>query len=76
MKLTANQTKIIGLTMELDLKTREYNELCKLLKDIKETNIDPNSPELDVLLKQFEKNQEEIIKIQKSLKALQEENKN
>ena len=75
MKMTLEQKKLVRLTMELDLKAREYKALCKILEDFKATNIDSNSNELELLLKQFEKNQKEIIKIQKELQALQNINK-
>ena len=36
MKLNLAQTKLVGLTMKLDLKTREYQMLCEELDKYKE----------------------------------------
>lgn len=70
MKLDSNQTKLVGLTMKLDLKTREYKELCTKLDEYKKSNIDNNNPKLYDLLEEFKKNNEEISNIKKQLKVI------
>ena len=70
--MTPNQTKLVGLTMELELKTMEYKQLCEALDKLKKSNIDPNSPKLLKLKEKFEKNQKEITEINKQLKQIQE----
>lgn len=37
--MNLSQTKLVGLTMELDLKTREYKKLCDKLEKLKQGNI-------------------------------------
>ena len=61
------QTKLVGLTMELDLKTREFNMLCDKLEKIKKSNIDPNDEKLLWLKELFIKNYNEIVEINKEL---------
>lgn len=72
MRINLNQTKLIGLTMELDLKAREYKKLCNKLEKLKEANIDANSSELLELKSLFEINHNEIVEIKKQLKILKE----
>ena len=74
MKMTLEQTKLVGLTMELDLKAREYKKLCQELDDLKTQNIDPNAEILVTLREKFIKNQQEIKNINKQLNALQNKN--
>ena len=66
MNLT--QTKIVGLTMELDLKTREYQMLCNAFKSLKDTNIDENDKKFYNLRKAFLQNNYEITEINRQLK--------
>lgn len=73
MKLTENQAKLVNLTMELDLKAREYKKLCKELDKLKEANIDPNSPTLIPLRDKFAQNLKEIQEINRKLKELKGE---
>lgn len=75
MKLNMDQTKYVGLTMELDLKTREYKMLCDKLEKVKEMNIDPNDERLLWLKDMFEKNNKEISDIVRQLKLLEDESK-
>ncbi|MBQ3415374.1 MAG: hypothetical protein IJH39_08540 [Clostridia bacterium] len=70
MKLDLTQTKIVGLTMELDLKTREYKKLCKKLEEYKKRNIDPNNKKMEELFKEFQKNHEKIKDIKQKLCSL------
>ena len=67
MNLTLNQTKLVGITMKLDLKAREYKELCKKLDDLKAQNIDENSEKLVELRDEFLKNHDEIVRLNKQL---------
>ena len=75
MKLNMDQTKYVGLTMELDLKTREYKMLCDKLEKVKEMNVDPNDERLLWLKNMFEKNNKEISDIVSQLKSLEDESK-
>lgn len=72
MKMTLEQTKLVGLTMELDLKTREYKKLCDELDELKKQNIDPNDERLIPLLDKFVKIKEEIDVITAQLKELKD----
>ena len=72
MKMDLNQTKLVGLTMELDLKTREFKKLCNKLEELKKENIEINDEKLSNLKILFQKNQEEIEQINKQLKELKE----
>ena len=67
------QTKLVGLTMELDLKTREYKLLCEKLEQVKKKNIDPNDERLLWLKELFIINHEEIAEINKKLEQLKNE---
>ena len=73
MKMTLEQTKLVGLTMELDLKAREYKKLCDTLDKLKAIGIDPNAPQLVKLSAKFKKNLEEIREIKRQLAELNEE---
>ena len=55
MKMTLEQTKLVGLTMELDLKAREYKMLCEEFERVKQSGIDPNDESLLPLLEKFKK---------------------
>lgn len=70
--MNLSQTKLVGLTMELDLKAREYNELCDKLEQVKQSNIKPEDERLLELKKLFQKNHDEIIEINKKIKELEE----
>ena len=70
MNLT--QTKLVGLTMELDLKTREYKKLCDKLEYLKQSNIKANDEKLLELRLLFQKNHDEIVKINRKIKELKE----
>lgn len=72
MRINLNQTKLIGLTMELDLKAREYKKLCNRFEKLKENNIDDNSSELLELKNLFQTNHDEIVELKKQLKNLKE----
>lgn len=70
--MNLSQTKLVGLTMELDLKTREYKKLCDKLEQLKKSNINPNDEKLLELKQLFQKNYDDIVKINKQIKELKE----
>lgn len=70
--MNLSQTKLVGLTMELDLKTREYKKLCDKLDELKEKRIDPNDERLLVVKELFQKNHDDIVKINTQIKELKE----
>lgn len=72
MKMTLEQTKLVGLTMELELKTKEYQSLCKELEELKAQKIDSNDILFVDLAQRLLDNQEEIKKIVKQLKEIKE----
>lgn len=61
--------------MKLDLKAREYRELCLELDKIKNKGQVSNE-ELIELKNRFQKNHDEIVEINKELKELKEKNNN
>ena len=69
-KMTPEQTKLLGYTMELDLKAREYRMLCAELEEMKRRDIDPNDEALLSLKKRFEQNLREIKEIKAELQKL------
>ena len=71
MKMTLDQTKLVGLTMELDLKAKEYKQLCDKLENLKKLKIDANDDLYLSLAKEFSKNQKEIKRILQELQKLQ-----
>lgn len=73
MKLNLNQTKFVGLTMELDLKAREFKKLCNELESLKKQNINPNDKKLLELKQAFQKNHDEIVQINSQIKKLKED---
>lgn len=70
--MNLSQTKLVGLTMELDLKTREYKKLCDKLDELKEKKIDPNDERLLVVKELFQKNHDDIVKINTQIKEIKE----
>lgn len=74
MRMTLEQTKLVGLTMRLELKTLEYKKLCKKLEDLKQQGIDSNAKELVALREEFLQNNKEIAEINRQLKELQDDN--
>lgn len=71
MELTKQQKELVILTMELDLKAREYKALCNELEKLKKLNLDPNAQEYKELKQKFLKNSDEIEEINIKLKNLQ-----
>ena len=70
--MNLSQTKLVGLTMELDLKTREYKKLCDKLDEIKEKKIDPNDERLLAVKDLFQKNHDDIVEINRQIKEIKE----
>lgn len=70
--MNLNQTKLVGLTMELNLKTIEYKKLCDKLEQIKQSGINPNDEKLLKFKQLFQKNHDEIVEINKKIKELKE----
>ena len=64
------ETKLLGLTMELDLKIRDYKILCDKLEELKMQKLDPNAKEYQDLYVALLKNKKEIEDINKSIKEL------
>ena len=74
MKLDLAQTKLIGLTMKLDLKSREYKILCNRLEKYKNAQINENDERLYQLLVGFQKNHDEIVEIKRQLSEIEDFN--
>lgn len=70
--MNLSQTKLVGLTMELDLKTREYKKLCGKLEKLKQSDINPNDEKLLELKQLFQKNYDEIVEINRQIKEIKE----
>ena len=70
--MNLSQTKLVGLTMELDLKTREYKKLCDKLEQLKQGNITPNDESLLELKRLFQEKHDEILEINRQIKELKE----
>lgn len=67
------QTKLVGLTMQLELKAREYKVLCYKLEKLKENNINPNDERLFIVKRMFQKNHDDIVEIKKQIKKIEAE---
>lgn len=70
--MNLSQTKLVGLTMELDLKAREYKQLCNKLEKLEQSNINPNDEKLLELKQLFQINHDEIVQINKQIKEIKE----
>lgn len=70
--MNLSQTKLTGLTMELDLKTREYKKLCDKLEQLKQSDINPNDEKLLELKQLFQENHDEIVEINRKIKEIKE----
>ena len=70
MNLDLVQTKLIGLTLDLEVKAKEYKELCLELEQLKERGTSPNDPKLLILKSKFESNQQSIADINRQLREL------
>ncbi len=76
MKTGKELSKLTLLTMELNLKVKEYNLLCKELDDIEHAGIIGKEKELTELKNKFSKNYDEIVEINKHLSKLKTNNDN
>lgn len=74
--MNLSQTKLVGLTMELDLKAREYKKLCDELDRLKEKKIDPNDERLLEVKEMFQQNHDDIVKINAQIKEIKETEEN
>ena len=74
--MNLSQTKLVGLTMELDLKAREYKKLCDELDRLKEKIIDPNDKRLLEVKEMFQQNHDDIVKINAQIKEIKETEEN
>lgn len=70
MKLDLEETKLVGLTMKLDLKAKEYTMLCNKLEKYESEKLDENDEKFHELLEEFKKNLAEIEEIKKQLMEL------
>ena len=70
MNLTSKQQKLIELTMELDIKAKEYKLLCDELESLKKSNLDENDEKYVNLRDRFAENLREIKSINNQLKDL------
>ncbi len=74
--MNVSQTKLVGLTMELDLKAREYKKICDELDRLKEKKIDPNDERLLEVKEMFQQNHDDIVKINAQIKEIKETEEN
>ena len=74
--MNVSQTKLVGLTMELDLKAREYKKICDELDRLKEKKIDPNDERLLEVKELFQQNHDDIVKINAQIKEIKETEEN
>lgn len=72
MNLTLEQTKLLGLTMELDVKALEYKKLCDELDNLKLNGVDENDEILLELKDKFKENHEAIVNLNRELSELKE----
>lgn len=70
--MNLSQTKLVGLTMELDLKAREYKKLCDKLENLKQCRINSNDERLLVVEELFQKNHDDIVNINTQIRELKE----
>lgn len=70
MNLTSKQQKLLELTMELDIKAKEYKLLCDELESLKKCNLDENDEKYVDLREKFANNLREIQSINSQLKDL------
>ena len=68
--MNLKQTKLVGLAMELELRTQEYKKLCEELDKLKDNKIDPNDEKLLAIKELFQRNNEEISRINNEMKEL------
>ena len=64
------QASIVKLTMEFDLKVREYQKICETVDKLKEKNVNPNYKRLEDVKDILLKKQTEIQEIKERLEEL------
>ena len=69
--MTLSQTKLVGLTMELESKAKEYKLLCKEFDELKKRKDEIENDVFVDLKNRFLQNQAEIQNILKQLKDIQ-----
>ena len=74
--MNVSQTKLVGLTMELDFKAREYKKICDELDRLKQKKIDPNDERLLEVKELFQQNHDDIVKINAQIKEIKETEEN
>lgn len=70
MKMTLEQTRLVGLTLELDCKAREYQALCKQYEVLKSEILDENDKRWVELQQKLFQNKKEIAEIKTQLDFL------
>ena len=70
--LSLEETKLVGLTMKLNLKDREYKILRKHFEELKDSSIYPNDKQFAIMLEPFRKILAEIKEINKLLNEIGE----
>ena len=70
--MNLSQTRLVGLTMELDLKAREFKTLCDKLYKLKVNGENPNDERLNAVKELFQENHDEIVKIKTQIKEIKE----
>lgn len=72
-KIDSKRTKILGLTMKLDLRLKQYEKLCKEFENLKENNVKQTDEDFIILRNLFLENQKEIKNINDQLEILKNE---
>ena len=70
MEQKEKEVALAMLTAELDLKSKEYNILCKEFDELKLQNLEQNDEKYVLLREKFAKNYAEIQKINNEIKNL------
>lgn len=70
MNMNIDQTRLAILTMELEVKVKEYKKLCSILDEMKKENISPNDGKLITLRNLFENNYNDIAEINKEISSI------
>ena len=68
--MNENQSKLVYLTAKLDLKTKEYDLLCKKMEQLQNANENQNSEKYKELENKFIKNYEQLKEIKLEIEKL------
>ena len=68
--MNENQSKLVYLTAKLDLKTKEYDLLCKKMGQLQNANENQNSEKYKELENKFIKNYEQLKEIKLEIEKL------